>query len=172
MEWQQLIIDCLERVQETLEKALEGTTQEDLNKQPNPDCNSMGWISWHLTRGQDRSISGLMGDKQIWIKDEWFNKFKRNPDPNDTGFGHSAQDVAAFKSPDPGTIIAYHKAVFERSKQYIGKLTPSELNRKMEHPKFHTVSEWLVALLNDDLQHAGQVAYLRGFLKGKGWMKI
>jgi hypothetical protein len=25
--------------------------------------------------------------------------------------------------------------------------------------------------MSDDLQHAGQVAYLRGLLKGKGWLE-
>lgn len=170
MEWQQLVIDCLERVLETLEKALANTSQAELDKQPNPDCNSMGWIAWHLTRTQDRSISNLMGDKQIWIKDEWFKKFKRVPDAQDTGFGHTQEDVAAFKSPEVVVVLAYHKAVLERSKRYLGSLNLTELNRKVEHPKFPTVGAMLVALLNDSLQHAGQVAYLRGLLKGKGWM--
>ncbi len=76
MEWQHLITDCLGRVLETLEKALANTSQTELDIQPKPDCNSMGWITWHLTRTQDRSISNLIGDKQIWIKDEWFKKFK------------------------------------------------------------------------------------------------
>ncbi len=43
MEWQELIIDGYERVLQVLEKALDGLTQNDLNQQPHPDCNSMGW---------------------------------------------------------------------------------------------------------------------------------
>jgi hypothetical protein len=170
MEWQQLVTGSLERVQETLEKALTGLTQSELNKQPNPDCNSMGWITWHLTRTQDRSISNLMGDTQLWIKDEWFSKFKRNPDAQDTGFGHTSEDVAAFKSPEAEILIAYYSAVLKRSQNYLGKLPLTELNRKTDHPRFHTMGEWLIATLNDCLQHAGQVAYLRGLIKGKGWM--
>jgi hypothetical protein len=170
MEWQHLITGSLERVLETLEKALANTSQAELDIQPNPDSNSMGWIAWHLTRTQDRSISNLMGDKQIWIKDEWFKKFKRAPDTQDTGFGHTPEDVAAFKSPEVVVLLAYHKAVLERSKRYLESLAFTELNRKVDHPRFPTVGVSLVALLNDSLQHAGQVAYLRGLLKGKGWM--
>jgi len=43
MKWQELIIDGYGRVLQVLEKALAGLTQDDLNQQPHPDCNSMGW---------------------------------------------------------------------------------------------------------------------------------
>ena len=33
-----------------------------------------------------------------------------------------------------------------------------------------TVGVRIVSVLSDNLQHVGQVAYLRGLLKGKGWM--
>ena len=170
MNWQQPLIDSFDFVLRGLEKALANLSPADLDEQPHPDCNSMGWLAWHLTRGQDRSIADLMGEKQLWIKDGWHAKFKRNPDPADTGFGHKPEDVAAFKSPDPGTLLNYHKAVLERTKQYLGKLTPAELERKLDHPRFPNVEARLVATLSDNLQHLGQVAYVRGLLKGKGWM--
>ncbi|MDO8491731.1 MAG: hypothetical protein Q7T04_06945 [Dehalococcoidia bacterium] len=53
MEWRNLIIDGYGRVLEIVEPALAGMTKAGLDKQPRPDCNSMGWIVWHLTRGQD-----------------------------------------------------------------------------------------------------------------------
>ena len=43
MEWQQLLSDGYGRILEVLEKALTGMSREDLDRQPRPDCNSMGW---------------------------------------------------------------------------------------------------------------------------------
>jgi hypothetical protein len=172
MEWRQFPIDAFERILQTLEKALIGMTQADLNEQPRPDCNSMGWLAWHLTRTQDRSIADLTGEKQLWIKDNWYARFSRASDAADTGFGHKPEDVAAFKSPDVATVLGYHKAVLQKTKQYLGSLSTTELGRKLDHPRFPTVEARLVATLNDGLQHVGQIAYVRGLLKGKGWMDV
>ena len=50
MEWRELIIDGYGRVLDALKESLEGLTPEDLNVQPKPDCNSMGWLAWHISR--------------------------------------------------------------------------------------------------------------------------
>jgi hypothetical protein len=170
MKWQQVLIDSFGRVAKGLEEALAGLSQSDLDEQPHADCNSIGWLTWHLTRGQDAAIAWLTGQKQLWIEDSWNARFNRAPNPADTGFGQKSEDVAAFKSPDVGVLLGYHRAVFERSKQYLGNLSAAELGRKLNNPAFPNVEALLVAILSDSLQHLGQVAYLRGLLKGKGWM--
>lgn len=172
MEWRQLIIDIYERIWQVLERALEGLSQDELNQQPKPDSNSMGWLVWHLTRVQDRAIADLSGEEQLWVKDEWHSRFIRSPDPQDFGLGHSADDLAAFKSPDVQTLLGYHHAVLERSKRYISSLVESDLDRELDHPKFPTVGVRLLDVISDNLQHAGQVAYVHGLLKGKGWLDV
>jgi len=170
MKWQQVLIDSFERVARGLEEALAGLSQSDLDEQPHADCNSMGWLTWHLTRGQDAAFAWLTAQKQIWIEDGWHAKFNRAPNPGDTGFGFKSEDVAAFKSPDVAVLLGYNRAVFERSKPYLDNLSAEELGRNLNNPAFHSVEALLVAILSDGLQHLGQVAYLRGLLKGKGWM--
>jgi uncharacterized damage-inducible protein DinB len=172
MNWQQLVIENFERISQVLKSALEDLTQEDLNQQPNPESNSMGWIAWHLTRVQDRAIADLAGEEQIWIKDKWHSSFVRSADPQDVGVGHGSEDLAAFRSPDAKTLLAYHLAVLERTKGYLSNLSQPELDRKIDHPRFPTVGLRLTAIINDNFQHAGQVAYVRGLLKGKGWLDV
>ena len=172
MEWQQLIIDIYVRISQVLERALEGLTQDDLNQQPNPGSNSMGWLAWHLTRVQDRAIADLAGEEQLWIKNEWHSRFIRPADPQDVGVGHSSEDLAAFRSPDAQTLLAYHHAVLERSKHYINNLSQTDLDREIDHPKYPRVGLRLQSIISDNLQHAGQVAYVRGLLKGKGWLDV
>lgn len=175
MEWQELIIDGYGRVLEVLEEALDGLTPDDLKEQPHPDCNSMIWLTWHLTRVQDDHIADLMGEGQLWITDGWHTRFNRAPDRKDIGFGHSSEDVAAFKSPNVETLLEYYRAVLERSRQYISNLSMADLDRELNEPWYQplpTVGVRLISVMSDCLQHAGQVSYLRGLLKGKGWMSV
>ncbi len=175
MEWRELTIDAYGRILQTLERSLKGLTRDDLDQMPNPESNSMGWLTWHLTRIQDDHIAGLMKEEQLWVRDGWHAKFNREADPKDLGFGHTPEDVAAFKSPDAETMLAYHRAVLERSQAYIGTLSPADLDRELDEPWFQplpTAGVRLVSVISDNIQHAGQVAYVRGLLKGKGWAKF
>jgi hypothetical protein len=175
MEWQQLLSDGYERILSSLERILDGLSPEDLDQQPKPDCNSMGWMAWHLTRGGDAQISALVGEEQLWIKDKWCEKFNRPADPADTGFRHSTEQVAAFKSPEVKIFLDYQRAVLERAKQYFSTLSASDLDRELNEPWFQplpTVGVRLVSVMVDCLEHVGQIAYVRGLLKGKGWSNI
>lgn len=65
--------------------------------------------------------------------------------------------------------------VLERSKQYISSLCETDLGRELDEPWFKplpTVGVRLVSVMSDCLQHAGQVSYVRGLLKGKGWQRV
>jgi hypothetical protein len=173
MKWQTLIIDGFERVMELIEPALKGLDKKDLDRQPAPDCNSIGWITWHLTRGQDAQIAGLAGEKQVWIQGDWYSKFNRPPDPEDSGFGHTAEEVAAFKSPDSKTLLDYYRATMVQTKKYIATLNLSDLDRQLNETWYNpppTVGVRLVSIMADCLQHSGEIAYLRGLIKGKGWL--
>ena len=174
MQWQQLVIAIFERISQELEHALDGLTVDELNRQPCPGCNSIGWITWHLTRAQDIIIAELSGEEQLWIKDNYYAKFNRIPDSNDTGIGQRLEDVVIFKSPDASTLLEYHQAVLGQSKHYIlSRLSEAELNREFINPRvpdIKNVRTWLMRLINDNMQHVGQINYVRGMLKGWGWL--
>ena len=174
MECKDLLTDGYGRVLGTLERTLKELTEDDLNWQPHPDSNSIGWLTWHLTRVQDDHVADLMGEEQLWTKDGWHARFNRPPDPKDRGFGNSPEQVAAFKSPDIETLLSYHRAVLERSKSYFLTLSSSDLDRELDetrHQPVPTVGVRLISVLADSLQHAGQMAYVRGLRQGKGWQK-
>jgi len=172
MEWRDLIIDGYGRVLDYLKESLSGLTPADLDWQPKPDCNSMGWLAWHISRIQDYEIAGLMGAEQLWITGGWHKKFKRPADPDDIGFGHTDEDVATFKSPDVATQLSYHQAVLARTKTYLKSLTVKALARELKeaYEPVPTVAVRIVSVLADNLQHAGEIAYVHGLRKGKGWL--
>ena len=173
MELQALLTDAYSRVVDALAEVLNGLGREDLDRQPTPDTNSIGWLAWHLTRVQDDHVSDLMGEQQLYIKDGWHARFDRPADPKDVGWGHTLAQVAAFRSPDPQTFLDYHRAVFERTKGFVARLKPADYDRELNEPWYQpvpTVGVRLVSVVADGLQHVGQAAYVRGLLKGKGWL--
>jgi len=172
MEWYDLLSDGYVRVLESLEHILDGLNQDDLDWQPRKDCNSIGWLIWHLTRQQDSQIASLMGEEQLWTKDGWYSRFDRLADPNDIGFGHTPEQVSAFKSPDIQTLLDYNRTVLERSTSYFLNLSKTDLDRKLNEPMYHplpTIGVRLISILDDAILHAGQAAYVRGLRQGKGW---
>jgi hypothetical protein len=174
MEWNDMLADGYNRIVDVMERVLNGLTEDDLNWQPSPDCNSIGWLAWHLTRQQDAQISSLASEEQLWIKDGWHAKFNRPSDPRDVGFGQAPEEVAAFKSPDVDTLLAYNKAVVERSKTYFNTLSKTELDRELNEPVFQplpTVGVRLISIMDDSVLHAGQAAYVRGLRQGRGWQR-
>lgn len=115
-----------------------------------------------------------MSETQVWIKDKWYLKFNRNADSDDTGYGHTPEEVAAFKSPDSRIQLDYYRATLEQTKRYISKLSLTDLDRQLNEPWFQpppTVGVRIISILADCLQHSGEIAYLRGLLKGKGWLE-
>lgn len=168
-----ILIDAYGRVVEALAEVLDGLERADLDRQPTPDTNSMGWMAWHVGRVQDEGVAALMGVEQVYIKDGWHARFGRPADPDDIGTGHTSAQVAAFRSPEIEVFLDYLKAVHARSVGYVRTLSASDLARELNEPQWNpppTVGVRLVSLMADGLMHCGQIAYVRGLLKGKGWL--
>jgi hypothetical protein len=171
MEWSDILIDSYNRIPEYLGSILEDLTPDDLKWQPGRDANSIGWLTWHLTRQHDALLAYLMVYEQLWARDGWAKRFKRPADGSDTGFGDTPEQVAAFDPPDNATILAYQKAVTEKTFRYIRSLSSTDLDRELGGPwtPTPTVGVRLVSILQDAVIHAGQAAYVRGLLQGRGW---
>ncbi|MFC1900810.1 DinB family protein [Chloroflexota bacterium] len=172
MKWHDMLSDGYGRILEIMERTCNGLSTEDLKWQPHPDANSIGWLCWHLTRGQDGQIAALMGEEELWIKDGWHAKFNRPADTGDRGFGHTSEQVAAFEPQDAETLLEYLRATTERSKAYFLTLSEADLDRELNEPRWTplpTVGVRIVSIMSDNLQHAGQASYVRGMLQGKGW---
>ena len=175
MNGSQIVVGALQRIQSTLERTLTGLPDTDLHRQPSEDCNSIAWLVWHLTRVQDDHLSSLAGWEQAWITEGWHARFSMDKEPRDLGGGHTPEQVAAFRSPDAQTLLDYHDAVVKRSLTYLESLTPNDLNRVLDEPQWGTpvsVGVRLISVINDNTQHAGQIAYLRGFYQGFGWQRF
>jgi hypothetical protein len=88
------------------------------------------------------------------------------PDASNTGFSHTTDEVAAVQ-PGAEDLRAYHDAVHGRTLTYLETIDAEELERIIDDGWDPPVSVGvrLVSVIGDDLQHAGQAAYVRGLIE-------
>ncbi|MEU8658438.1 mycothiol transferase [Actinoplanes philippinensis] len=166
MDVRDILKDGYGRLPETIEAAVRDLTPEQLRWAPQPGANSIGWLVWHLTRVQDHHLTGVIGGEQIYVTGDWGPRFGLKSDPSDTGYGHGPEQVARVAPRDWETLTGYFGAVLARTVAWVETLTPADLDRIVDRnwdPPV-TLGVRLVSVLDDDAQHAGQAAYVRGLL--------
>jgi hypothetical protein len=169
MDVNEVLVEAYDRVPGLIDAAVGGLTPQQLRWAPVPGANPIGWIVWHLARVQDHHLSEVLGSEQLWVTAGWARRFGRDPDPADTGYGHSPEQVAALDPGDAGTLTGYLGAVTDRTRAYLATLRPGDLDRVVDDrwdPPV-TLGVRLVSVVDDDVQHAGQAGYLRGLLDGR-----
>ncbi|MFD7630532.1 DinB family protein [Streptomyces sp. NPDC059851] len=163
----QVLADGYVRIREVVHEAVEGLSAEELNTRVDPQANSITWLVWHLTRVQDDHVADASGLEQVWTAKDWATRFALPLPAGDTGFGHTAKQVEKVRVDSGDLLLGYFDAVHEQSLGFIRSLAAADLERIVDEGWDPPVSLGvrLVSVLADDLQHAGQAAYVRGLLR-------
>lgn len=166
MDVSELLIEAYGRIPDEVRGAVEGLSPDDLARPPAEGANTIGWLVWHLTRVQDHHISELLEEEQVWVGGAWAGRFGLDPDADDTGYGHSPEEVRRVRPADADAVIGYLDAVWDRTRHYLEGLVADELDEIVDErwdPPV-TLGVRLVSVVDDCAQHAGQAAYVRGLL--------
>jgi uncharacterized damage-inducible protein DinB len=161
-----LLADAFDRIRETVHEAVRGLGPDDLAARLDDGANTVAWLVWHLTRIQDDHVADAAGTEQLWTADGWADRFALPLPPGDTGYGHGPDEVAAVRVGSADLLTGYHDAVHARTAAYVRTLRDSDLGRVVDErwdPPV-TLGVRLVSVVSDDLQHAGQAAFVRGAL--------
>ncbi|WP_030489302.1 mycothiol transferase [Micromonospora chokoriensis] len=167
MDVSELLTEAYDRLPDLVRAAVDGLSPEQLRQQPGPGANSIGWLVWHLTRVQDHHVAQLLDTDQIWVNGDWAGRFGLAADPDDTGYGHSAAQVAAVRPESAPALIDYYEAVAARTGSFLTGLRPADLDRVVDEawdPPV-TLGVRLISVAEDDLQHVGQAAFVRGLIQ-------
>jgi uncharacterized damage-inducible protein DinB len=163
----QLLTDAFDRIQGVVQGIVRGLSPEQLAFRVDDGANSIAWLIWHLTRVQDDHVADVAGTTQAWMADGWADRFGLPFHPADTGYGHSSDEVAAVRIKSADLLTGYHDAVHEQTVAYVKTLTNDDLARVVDQswdPPV-TLGVRLVSVISDDLQHAGQAAFVRGIIQ-------
>jgi hypothetical protein len=161
-----LLLEMYGRIPELAQHAVGGVDLDRLIEPPSPGANTMAWLIWHLARVQDHHVAELLATDQVWVGGDWARRFGLDPDPSNTGYGHSAADVAAVRPEAPDVLLEYLDAVYARTRPMLEGLAAADLDRVVDRrwdPPV-TLGVRLVSVADDSMQHAGQASYVRGLL--------
>jgi hypothetical protein len=162
-----LLVEIYDRIPGLARGAVDGLDAGLLTRRPSPEANPIGWLIWHLARVQDHHVAEIMEAEQVWVGGGgWAARCGLEPDPANTGYGHSSAEVGTVRPESAAMLLEYLEAVSERTRSFVRGLGPDDLDRVVDRrwdPPV-TVGVRLVSVADDCVQHAGQAAYARGML--------
>jgi hypothetical protein len=163
----ELLVDAFGRIRQVVHRVVDGLESEQLAFRVDPEANSIAWLVWHLTRIQDDHLADAFEAEQVWTSQGWVERFGLPFRPLDTGYGHGTDEVAAVRVPAGELLVGYHDAVHQQTTRSVGRLGDADLARIVDRSWDPPVSLGvrLVSVIADDLQHAGQAAFVRGILQ-------
>jgi hypothetical protein len=158
--------ELYDRIPPLAAAAVDGVPLDRLTEPPNIGANTIAWLVWHTGRVQDHHVAELRGTDQVWVRDDWAARFGLDPDPSNTGYGHSPEQVLSVRPTASEALLAYLDAVYEQTVPFLAGLSDGDLDRVVDRrwdPPV-TLGVRLVSIADDGLQHLGQAAYIRGLL--------
>lgn len=164
-----MLTDAFDRVRQSVHRTVEDFPEKKLAARPDPGANSIAWLVWHLSRVQDDHVAEVAGSEQVYTAEGFEQRFGLPFGPEATGYGQSSEEVGAV-AVGGGLLLEYHDAVHAATVAYLHRLGGADLDRVVDE-RFDppvTLGVRLVSVVADDLQHAGQAAYLRGLLERSG----
>jgi hypothetical protein len=164
-----LLVDGFGRISENVADVLSGLTPDQLAYQIDASANPISWLVWHLTRVQDDHVANAFGVAQVWSDGGWAARFGLPAEMTDHGWGHTADQVATVGTATASAelLTEYHEATYAHTVKLVSGVTDADLNRIVDTrwtPPV-TLGVRLVSVLDDDMQHVGQAAYLRGLIR-------
>jgi hypothetical protein len=169
METNDFILDTLNAIKWMLTRAVDGLTHEELTWRPGAEANSIGFILWHQTRGEDVFVQDWIQQKpQVWTTEKWYERLQLPENPQDDGYGYTAEQVAAFPVPELKDLLEYSEATRTQTVDYLKSTTADKLEQEIHTPIFgKRAIGWVFAILLCEIaEHTGQIAYLRGLQRG------
>ncbi|NNC13907.1 DUF664 domain-containing protein [Planctomonas sp. JC2975] len=163
MDTRDLLSDAAGRIGEGVHRLLDGVDRATLTFRPDDDANSIAWLVWHLTRGQDAQIADVYSREQVWTAEGWVDRFGLPFSPGATGYGQSADEVAAVDV-SAELLAGYYDATQRVTIAQIDATSDADLDRIVDtrwNPPV-TLGARLISIIDDDVKHLGQAEYVKG----------
>jgi hypothetical protein len=162
----ELLADAFDRIRGVVDRVVDGLSPEQLSTRLSDESNSIAWMVWHLTRIQDDHVAEVAGTEQIYTSGGWEDRFALPFDSSDTGYAHTADQVAAVHVRSPEIFTGYHHAVHDETIRYLKTLKDADVDRIVDeaYDPPVTLGVRLVSVISDGLQHGGQAAFVRGII--------
>jgi hypothetical protein len=135
---------------------------ELMRRRPHPDVNSIAWIMWHLTRGEDAGLNRFVTDgKQVLDDGVWMERM--NLPWRHHGGGMPSSEVDELnRRIDLLALRDYSSAVQARTREIVGRLDEVNLDEVMTAERLREI------LVHEKLARSDPESLLKHYL---GWSK-
>ncbi len=162
-----LLRDQFERIRDRAVAIADDISDEDLGWRPDDHSNSVAWLLWHVARIQDDHVAALSTAEQQWTSGGWARRFGMDDGMDDTGYGHTPEQVAAIQPGSSTLLVDYLTVVTDQTLALLESIEPDDLDRVVDDswdPPV-TMGVRLNSVISDNLQHLGQAAQVQGLWK-------
>ena len=168
--------EMFEEYRSRLYTYLDGLTTEELNWRPDSSANSISFIVWHTARVEDRWCQVFcQGKSDLWIEGRWFEKL--DMDENQPVAKYNPKELEDFPILTMGELKSYFEAVRSETRKFLGNISTDELEKGPGRSPFpesssaaafakFTIQRMFRQLIQEVMQHLGQVGILRGLQRG------
>jgi len=164
MDAKELLLRSLEESHGYLTKALNGLTQGEVTWSPSPECNSIAFILWHMTRVEDFFVNRVIQrEKELYEAKKWQEKLGTPT----KAYQYTVEELQAWPAPKLEILREYANSVRENTLAFLNSIPTerlSEVPRPDRSPD--SIGVMLEHLMTEIALHVGQIAYLRGVQRG------
>lgn len=177
MEGTEIIRWAFEDYWQHLDQALDGLESDEIFWKPDPQCNSIGFLVWHLARVEDGWMTVFAQDiEHLWTSGLWYERL--GMPRSGIGFHVSQEWLDSFPRYSTELLDEYRHSVRDQTRKYLDQMDASRLDfvpgrtPDPEHPaSLDRFRQWSIGRMSRQVigeinQHLGQVQYVRGIQRG------
>lgn len=166
MDEKDIVRSSLAESQEYVKRSVDGLTGEEASETVRPECNSVAFILWHMTRAEDLWINRVILERdEVYESGGWQEKL--GTPAGESGFRYTVEQLRAWPVPELDLLMGYAGDVRQKTLESLDSIPREKLadevsfgNRRM------SIGSILGHVITELALHAGQIAYLRGILRG------
>jgi hypothetical protein len=146
---------------------VESLTQDQLHYRPDDKGNSIAFTAWHYARTEDNIVQFVFRERKptVWMDGGYDTKFGMHRSAQGTGM--QIEDAASLRLPSVAEWMAYQRAVWQATNEWLDSISESDLERVVNFRPFGEVTVgWTCrqTLGNHGYLHLGEAYHIRTML--------
>jgi uncharacterized damage-inducible protein DinB len=149
-----------------LKQKLEGLTEAEVQWQATLDTNTIAWLVWHMAKVEDSWINvWIAGGEEVWVTGKWAER--TGIAGTSGGFGQVMDEVRSMPNVPISELVAYYEAVRKAAFETIDGMTDADMANEIDRGHGPITWSWILGhVMVEESQHLGQVALIRGMIRG------
>ncbi|MDA0595478.1 MAG: DUF664 domain-containing protein [Chloroflexi bacterium] len=126
----------------------------------------MIWVVWHMACVEDNWINGVIaGGDSVWDSGGWAVKTGITSEGN--GYSNTMNEVRALPEVAVSDLLAYYDAVRDAAFGVIDRMSDDDVSTEFSRGERTITWGWILGhVIVEESQHLGQVALIRGIIRG------